>query len=566
MGTTWPRIRHNDYGVLTPPEPGAWTPRLTVSVVIAAYGHQDKLDLTLAALAAQSYPRHLMEVIVVDDGTSPALRLPEIVPDNTRLVTTEPGSRGRSNARNTGLALAGGDVVHWLDADMVTFHDEVEAHMRWHHLAGYLVVMGYVRYVDHRPGALRPAEVHAAVSAAATEKLFDEAASEPHSWIVDLAERTDGLRTAGDAAYRVHVTNAASVNTRLLRAAGPLDTGLVLGEDTELGYRLAQEGAAFVLAPEARSRHLGASMMMRDGDQVRRYNQVFVPDHIPVMRWRRTHPRRQWLVPYVDVVVEAAGASYDDLRATVDGLLASTLNDIRITLVGPWESVREDRRNPLDSPLLDLLMVRGLYRGEPRVRFAESVPETVAPVPYRLLCPAGWVPGPETLRRLVRQAVERGDGLVSVALDEADEVIAARLERTAAFARAALVRAEGESLDAAVDDVAGTRWVDGASLGFLAAADAEPPERGKTDDPALTREIARLRAENARLADRLAALTGGAAEGAQDGQDGRIEQNGAGRDGEQGERGGDRGGEGGGRTRPVVSPRRGARALLRRLR
>ncbi|MFC7382061.1 glycosyltransferase family 2 protein [Sphaerisporangium rhizosphaerae] len=505
--TTQPRIRHNDYGVLTPPEPGAWTPRLSVSVVIAAYGHQDKLDLTLAALAAQSYPRHLLEVVVVDDGTTPALRLPEITPENTRLITTRPGARGRSDARNAGLAVADGDVVHWLDADMVTFPDEVEAHMRWHHLADYLVVMGYVRYVDHRPGGPAPAEVRAAVEAGATELLFDESASEAHSWIVDLAERTDGLRTAGDTAYRVHVTNAASVNARLLREAGPLDTGLVLGEDTELGYRLAQAGAAFVLAPEARSRHLGKSMMMRDGEQVRRYNQVFVPDHIPLMRWLRTHPRRQWLVPYVDVVVQTEGATYDELRATVDGFLASTLNDIRITLIGPWDSVREDRRNPLDSPALDLVMVRGLYRGEPRVRFAGQVPATAAPVPYRMFCPAGWVPGPETLRRLVAQAAERGDGLVSVALDEEDEVITARLEHTGAFARAALVRGEGEPLDAAVHEVYGTRWVDGRTLGFLPAAEAEPPKRGKAEDPALTREIARLRAENARLSDRLAAAT-----------------------------------------------------------
>ncbi|MEV6984243.1 glycosyltransferase [Sphaerisporangium sp. NPDC051017] len=503
-----PRIRHNDYDVLKPPAPGAWSPTLSVSVVIAAYGHQDKLDLTLAALAAQSYPGHLMEVVVVDDGTHPALRLPEIVPDNTLMITSEPGSRGRSNARNAGFARASGDVVHWLDADMVTFHDEVEAHMRWHHLADYLVVMGYVRFVDHTPGTPTPEQVRDAVASAATETLFDEAASEPHSWIVDLAERTNGLRTERDTAYRVHVTNAASVNARLLREAGPLDTGLVLGEDSELGYRLAQRGAAFVLAPEARSRHLGASMMMRDGDQVRRYNQAFVPDHIPVMRWLRTHPRRQWQVPYVEVVIDVTLASYEDARATADGFLASTLNDIAITLVGPWSEVREDRRDPLRSPMLDLVLLRGLYRAEPRVRYAEHVPETAAPTPYRMLCPAGWVPGPETLRKLVEQAAGKGYGLVGIALDEtSDEVIAARLEHTGAFARARLVRADGEPLESAVDDVAGTRWVDGATLGFLPAGQAEPPTRGKVEDPALRREVERLRAENARLAERLAAAT-----------------------------------------------------------
>ncbi|GAA1270585.1 hypothetical protein GCM10009677_24220 [Sphaerisporangium rubeum] len=499
-----PRIRHNDYGVLTPPEPGTWRPRLSVSVVIAAYGHQDKLDLTLAALAAQSYPSHLTEVIVVDDGTEPSLRLPEIVPENTVLLTTEPGRRGRSDARNAGLARATGDVVHWLDADMVTFHDEVEEHMRWHHLADHLVVMGYVRYVDHGLGGPTPAEVHAAVSAGAADKLFDEEHSEPHAWIVDLAERTDGLRTAGDMAFRVHVTNAASVNARLLREAGPLDTSLVLGEDTELGYRLAQAGAAFVLAPGARSRHLGLSMMMRDKERVRRYNHAHVPGLVPHMRRLRTHPRRQWQVPYAEVVVAAAGASYEDVRATVDGVLAGSPHDVAVTLTGPWDAAREDRRNPLRSTHLDLVLLRGEYRGEPRVRFAATVPPTAAPAPYRLVLPPGWVPGPETLRRLVEHAARHGHGLVSVALHEGDDaVLAARLEHTGAFARAALVREPDEPLDAAVHDVSGTHWMDGASLGFLPAAEAEPPRRGTTGDPALTREIARLRAENTRLAEAL---------------------------------------------------------------
>jgi hypothetical protein len=59
-----PRIRHNDYSALKVPPLGDWNPVLGVSIVIPAYGHQDKLDLVLAGLAAQSYPDHLMEVIV----------------------------------------------------------------------------------------------------------------------------------------------------------------------------------------------------------------------------------------------------------------------------------------------------------------------------------------------------------------------------------------------------------------------------------------------------------------------------------------------------------------------
>ncbi|MEV4084702.1 glycosyltransferase, partial [Nonomuraea fuscirosea] len=69
------RVRGNDYRVLQPPE--HFTPELRVSVIIPAYGAQEKLDLVLQGLARQTYPAELTEIIVVDNGSSPPLRLPE---------------------------------------------------------------------------------------------------------------------------------------------------------------------------------------------------------------------------------------------------------------------------------------------------------------------------------------------------------------------------------------------------------------------------------------------------------------------------------------------------------
>ncbi|MFC7644644.1 glycosyltransferase [Streptosporangium lutulentum] len=80
-GVDAPRIPGNDYGVLNPPAIGAWEPRLPVSVVIPARQNQGKLDLTLAALAAQTYPAHLLEVIVVDDGSAPRSASPRSPPN-----------------------------------------------------------------------------------------------------------------------------------------------------------------------------------------------------------------------------------------------------------------------------------------------------------------------------------------------------------------------------------------------------------------------------------------------------------------------------------------------------
>ena len=60
---------------------------LSVAVVIACRGGQEKLDLTLASIAAQSYPSKLTNVYVIDDGSEPALNLPKIKPAKTKIIT-----------------------------------------------------------------------------------------------------------------------------------------------------------------------------------------------------------------------------------------------------------------------------------------------------------------------------------------------------------------------------------------------------------------------------------------------------------------------------------------------
>ncbi|MFC7105181.1 glycosyltransferase family 2 protein [Nonomuraea rubra] len=326
--TTRGRVRGNDYRVLAPGE--HFTPRLTVSVVIPAYGGQDKLDLVLAALGRQTYPAALTEIIVVDNGSSPPLRLPE--GSAARLVVCD--RPGRASARNAGLAQATGDVVHWLDSDVVLTPGAIEAHMRWHHAAPYLVVTGYIRFT----AAELPAELPDDLAG-----HFEPA--EPHAWIVDLVERTDGLTDNPQRPFSLHVGGATSVSARLIEAAGPMDEELILGQDTELGYRLGQAGAVFVPEPAARAYHLGPTMRMRDKQPIDRVSHAFVADRIPAYRWLRGHPGRQWKVPYVTVVVDGT-RGYDAVRTTVDAVLAGTVPDVSVLLTGPWPTLDRDRRAP----------------------------------------------------------------------------------------------------------------------------------------------------------------------------------------------------------------------------
>ncbi|MBP2705183.1 glycosyltransferase family 2 protein [Microbispora sp. RL4-1S] len=464
--TPTPLIKHNDYSSLRPPALGAWRPTRTVTVVVPAYNCQPALDRTLAALAAQTYPAHLMEVVVADDGSEPAMRIPEHAPASTRIVRVPDGRWGRGWARQTGASVAGGEIVHWVDADMILDRAHVEAHMRWHHLADYLVVLGSIRFVADDAEPPSPARL--------SSGDVDLGPGLPHKYTADTLAKTRDLLDAGGDAYLLHTGATTSVPAHLLRAAGGLDTSLNMGEDTDLGFRLAQAGAVFVPDREAVSWHIGKSTVMLREKEVHRHNWSLLGDRIPVLRWLRGHQRRQWAVPYVQVVVDATGATYEQVRASVDAALAGTVADVAVVLAGPWSALTEGRRSSLDDPMLDYRLMRNLYGNEPRVTFAGSVPASAAPAPFRVICPPGWVLGADALKKLIGLAERDGLGLVSVALDETPAGVAAlRLERTAAFARAALTGAHGDpekhgdpgkhgDPEKAVDAMFGTMWVAGS--------------------------------------------------------------------------------------------------------
>lgn len=462
------RIVRNDWGPLKPPPLGGWRPTRTVSVVIPAYNCQASLDLTLAALAHQTYPAELLEVVVADDGSEPPIELPKIRPGNCRIVRVPDHSTGwgRANALHVGAVHSTGEIVHWLDADMVVFPEHVEAQARWHHLSDELVTLGYKRFVDAArwPSAEEIAE---RCAGGTVDQLYRFEETEPHDYVEKIIDSTDRLRGGDHLNFRAHVGATAALTRALYEETGGLHTELRLGEDTEFGYRLTQAGAAFVPEPSARSWHLGPSHMMTRGVPLRRYNHPFLADLMPYPRWLRPAANRSWAVPLVTVVVPAEG-SFELVRTCVDRLLAGDVTDLRVVLVADWDAVGDERRSILADPLLDRRLLATTYRSEPRVVLATRAPETAYPSPYLLRLPAHAGVELDTVRRLVALADEWQVGLVRLLTPGArspEEAVS--LWRTSALSRARRARRPQEPLDRVVTEVAGERWVSGSDYGVV---------------------------------------------------------------------------------------------------
>ena len=168
--------------------------------MIPAWQADRTLPFVLAGLAAQTYPAHLLEVVVADDGSTPPVELPAVRPENTRIVRIERGW-GQANALRTGIEATDGDVLLRLDADMLAYREHVEAHLRWHHLVDYAVVLGHKVFVDGDAfSGVGPEVLHDAVRSGSAPEELARGDVQPHAWIEEIFEVTESLAAAGPRA------------------------------------------------------------------------------------------------------------------------------------------------------------------------------------------------------------------------------------------------------------------------------------------------------------------------------------------------------------------------------
>ncbi|WP_307589690.1 glycosyltransferase family 2 protein [Paenibacillus wynnii] len=104
------------------------------SIVIPTFNRNQQLLLTLASFEAQTYPKHLFEVIVADDGSTDGTReMVESFQATFPLIYVfHQEQRGRSAIRNLGLRRAKGRYVIFCDADFLVLPEFIRTMSRYH--------------------------------------------------------------------------------------------------------------------------------------------------------------------------------------------------------------------------------------------------------------------------------------------------------------------------------------------------------------------------------------------------------------------------------------------------
>jgi GT2 family glycosyltransferase len=137
--------------------PGS-TSRPGISVIICAYADERRQQLAAAVASAREQSAPALEIIVVIDHNRALLaRASRELPD-ARVVPND-GVRGLSGARNTGVSIARGEVVAFLDDDATAAPDWLEWLSRPYSDPRVLGVGGAIepQWADGRPAGF-PAE------------------------------------------------------------------------------------------------------------------------------------------------------------------------------------------------------------------------------------------------------------------------------------------------------------------------------------------------------------------------------------------------------------------------
>ena len=199
------------------------------SIIVPTWNRPRELRVCLSALARLDYPESCFEVIVVDDGSEPALDATDFNGLGGRVTWLRQSNAGPAAARNAGADKAHGEYLAFTD-------DDCRPAPGW--------LNGFARAFQHAPQAL--------VGGCTTNGLPENVYSTASQVIVDAAR---AYFIATNSKLQFFASNNLAVPADLFRALGGFDVSFRTSEDRDFCDRWLGEGYKLVYAPDAVIQH-----------------------------------------------------------------------------------------------------------------------------------------------------------------------------------------------------------------------------------------------------------------------------------------------------------------------
>ncbi|MCL1477301.1 glycosyltransferase [Marinobacter sp. M3C] len=193
-----------------------------VSVIIPVFNDQAGLLKCIEAMSSQSYPPQSLEIIVVDNGSTPSIKVENSLGLNIKVIRCEkPGSYA---ARNAGSEVASGDLFAFTDADCWPAKDWLKS--------------GVATLESHGGRAFVGGEV--------------EIVEPPSPSVVALYQRATSFGQESNIKEKKFTGTLNLFCTKeLFRSVGGFEDRLLSGGDREWSWRALKRGFSLVYEPTA---------------------------------------------------------------------------------------------------------------------------------------------------------------------------------------------------------------------------------------------------------------------------------------------------------------------------
>jgi GT2 family glycosyltransferase len=214
-------------------------PLPTVTIIMPSHNRRDRLERALRAIAAQTYPMELLDMVLVLDGCADNSEelTKQLRPELPfRLLVISQPQGGPASARNTAVRNAHGDILLFLDDDVQATPTLIEEHIRLQLEDEKAVVLGPLASPPE-PDYPRPVWVR-----------WEEYQLEK--------QHNELVKGVYEPTARQFYTGNGSMRRKWMVGVGGFDEELKRAEDIELAYRMdAKFNLRFYFNPNAIGYH-----------------------------------------------------------------------------------------------------------------------------------------------------------------------------------------------------------------------------------------------------------------------------------------------------------------------